>query len=70
VRHANARDLDALAGCFAPEYRNETPAHPARGFSGREQVRKNWEQIFAVIRDVHDDVDEFRRRQLGLGGSP
>jgi ketosteroid isomerase-like protein len=48
----NRHDLDALAGCFAPGYRNETPAHPARGFTGRVQVRRNWEQIFAFVPDI------------------
>jgi hypothetical protein len=24
-------DLDALESCFAPAFRNETPAHPAQG---------------------------------------
>lgn len=49
---ANRHDLDALVGCFAPDYRNETPAHPAQGFTGRDQVRRNWEQIFAVMPDI------------------
>ena len=49
---ANGRDLDALVGCFAPDYRNETPAHPAQGFTGRGQVRRNWEQVFAVMPDL------------------
>jgi ketosteroid isomerase-like protein len=49
---ANGHDLDALVGCFAPGYRNETPAHPAQGFTGRDQVRRNWEQIFAVMPDL------------------
>jgi len=48
----NAHDLDALVGCFAPDYVNETPLHPARGFSGREQVRDNWRMIFAGVPDV------------------
>ena len=47
VRATNAHDVDAVAACFAEDYENETPVHPARGFRGREQVRKNWEQIFA-----------------------
>lgn len=55
-RATNARDLDALTACFAPDYRNETPAHPNRGFTGRDQVRRNWEQIFAVISDLHAEV--------------
>src|SRR4249919_1418571 len=49
----NAHDLDALVDCFAADYRNETPAHPARGFTGREQVRRNWQQIFAAVPDLH-----------------
>jgi len=51
-RATNAHDVSALVACFAPDYRNETPAHPARGFTGREQVRRNWEQIFAAIPDL------------------
>jgi hypothetical protein len=53
---ANDHDLEALAGCFAPGYRNETPAHPERGFTGRDQVRRNWEQIFAAIPDLSTQV--------------
>jgi ketosteroid isomerase-like protein len=45
-------DLDALASCFALGYRNETPAHPAQGFTGHGQVRRNWEQIFAFVPDI------------------
>ena len=45
-------DLDAVVGCFAPDYRNETPAHPAQGFTGRDQVRRNWEQIFTFVPDI------------------
>jgi ketosteroid isomerase-like protein len=52
----NDHDLDAIVACFADGYRNETPAHPERGFVGREQVRKNWEQILAFVPDVTADV--------------
>ena len=45
-------DVDAVEGCFASGYRNQTPAHPAQGFTGRDQVRRNWEQIFAFVPDV------------------
>ncbi len=48
----NAHDLDALVDCFAETYRNETPAHPGRGFTGREQVRANWQQIFTAVPDL------------------
>ncbi len=52
----NDHDLDALAGCFTVDYRNETPAHPERSFVGRDQVRKNWTQIFAAVPDIRADV--------------
>ncbi|MEO5842189.1 MAG: nuclear transport factor 2 family protein [Acidimicrobiales bacterium] len=55
-RATNDRDLEALVGCFASTYRNETPAHPERGFRGREQVRRNWEQIFAAIPDLTTEL--------------
>jgi ketosteroid isomerase-like protein len=48
----NAHDLDRLVECFSTDYVNETPVHPTRGFVGREQVRRNWEQIFAAITDL------------------
>src|SRR6185312_2642333 len=38
----NAHDLDAFVACFHDAYESEQPAHPARAFSGRKQVRKNW----------------------------
>ena len=56
VRATNDHDIDALVACFADDYENETPAHPERGFVGRDQVRKNWEQIFAFVPDVRADV--------------
>ena len=48
----NAHDLEALTACFAADYVNETPAHPARGFQGRDQVCRNWQQIFGAVPDV------------------
>jgi ketosteroid isomerase-like protein len=56
VAATNAHDLEALVGCFAEDYRNITPSHPGRGFTGREQVRRNWEQIFASVPDLRADV--------------
>ncbi len=55
-RATNAHDLEGLVACFAPDYRNETPAHPDRGFTGSAQVRKNWQQIFATIPDLNAEV--------------
>ncbi len=48
----NAHDLDAVVDCFTEDYVNETPAHPARGFRGRAQVRRNWAQILAGVPDI------------------
>jgi ketosteroid isomerase-like protein len=45
----NAHNLDALVGCFNENYVSEMPVHPARDFHGRDQVRKNWTQIFAAV---------------------
>jgi len=56
VAATNAHDLEALERCFATDYVNETPAHPARGFVGREQVRRNWEQIFRSVPDIRARV--------------
>jgi ketosteroid isomerase-like protein len=56
VKATNDHDLDALTACFADDYVNVTPAHPSRGFVGREQVRRNWEQIFGFVPDVRVEV--------------
>jgi ketosteroid isomerase-like protein len=53
---AQAHDLQALVDCFSPDYVNETPLHPARGFVGRDQVRQNWTQIFAAVADLRPRV--------------
>ena len=42
----NRHDLKAFLWCFDPNYRSEQPAHPNRGFGGKEQVRKNWSGMF------------------------
>jgi len=52
VKATNAQDLDAMVGCFRHDYVNEAPAHPVRNFAGSEQVRTNWQQIFAFVPDI------------------
>ena len=52
----NAHDLDAIVECFSETYRNETPIHPGRGFTGRTQVRANWHHIFKAVPDVIAEV--------------
>lgn len=56
ARSTNDHDLDALVSCFAPDYLNETPVHPERGFRGNDQVRQNWEGIFAFVPDVQATI--------------
>ncbi len=55
-RATDDHDLDALVDCFSSDYHNETPAHPERSFTGREQVRRNWAQIFAAVPDITAQV--------------
>ena len=76
----NAHDLDALEACFADDYVNESPAHPARGFAGKQQVRRNWEQIFRGVPDISAEVrwladaetvwSEWTMHGTRLDGSP
>lgn len=56
VQATNEHDAEAVAACFAEDYENETPVHPARSFRGRAQVRQNWEQIFAFVPDLRAKV--------------
>jgi hypothetical protein len=56
LRATNDHDLDALVACFAVDYENQTPVHPSRGFRGNDHVRRNWEQIFAFVPDLHAQV--------------
>ncbi|GAB7017171.1 nuclear transport factor 2 family protein [Halostagnicola bangensis] len=52
LRAMNDHDLETLLSCFHEDYRSETPAHPERSFTGREQVRKNWIQMFETTPDL------------------
>jgi uncharacterized protein YndB with AHSA1/START domain len=55
-RALNQHDLPGFVGCFSPKYRSEQPAHPNRGFGGREQVEKNWAALFAGMPDFHAEL--------------
>lgn len=52
----NEHDLEALVDVFDPDVVSETPAHPQRTFRGADQVRRNWEQIFGGVPDLHADL--------------
>jgi hypothetical protein len=49
-------DPDAMVECFDPDYRSEQPAHPNRGFGGKEQVHKNWSGMFESFPDLEVEV--------------
>lgn len=77
----NLHDLDAMAGCFAFDFVNDTPAHPARSFRGRDQVRRNWAQIFAAVPNLEAEIidasssgdtvwTEWEMRGTRLDGAP
>lgn len=52
VAATNAHDLEAIVGCFANDYVLTNPAHPARGFTGSAQVRRNWAGILSGVPDL------------------
>ncbi|HYI34789.1 MAG TPA: nuclear transport factor 2 family protein [Glaciibacter sp.] len=56
VDATNTHDVDGIVQCFAEDYVNETPAHPLRGFRGREQVRRNWTRILAAVPDLRVEL--------------
>jgi len=56
VEATRRHDLPAMLDCFTADFVNETPAHPARSFTGVDQVRNNWSQIFAAVPDLQADV--------------
>lgn len=56
VAATNAHDIDTLVSCFAPDYSLANPAHPARSFTGRDQVRRNWTALFAGVPDLRCEV--------------
>jgi ketosteroid isomerase-like protein len=55
-RAMNDHDLEAFLACIHPDYRSEQPAHPERGFGGRDQVEKNWSSLFAGIPDFRAEL--------------
>ncbi len=52
VEVMNRHDIAEMTALFSSDYRSEQPAHPNLGFSGAEQVRANWTQMFAGVPDL------------------
>jgi hypothetical protein len=55
----NQHDLQALLECIDDNYRSEQPAHPNRGFGGKEQVRKNWSALFESFPDFKAELVRY-----------
>ena len=55
----NQHDLDALLECIDEDYRSEQPAHPNRGFGGKEQVRKNWSALLESFPDFEAELIRY-----------
>jgi hypothetical protein len=52
----NAHDIDAFVALFAPDYDSRQPAHPDRAFTGSDQVRANWSEVFAGVPDFRAEL--------------
>lgn len=56
VEAENSHEAERVAALVAEEYRSETPTHPERGFTGREQVRRNWRAVFENTPDLKAEL--------------
>jgi ketosteroid isomerase-like protein len=52
----NSHDAARVADCFTENYQCDMPMQPARGFTGRAQVRENYQALFARIPDLRATV--------------
>jgi predicted SnoaL-like aldol condensation-catalyzing enzyme len=52
----NAHDGARMAAWFTPDYRSEQPAHPNRGFGGRDTMAALWDQLYEVVPDMVCEV--------------
>lgn len=56
IEAENSHDADRVAQLVAEDYRSETPLHPERDFTGREQVRRNWRAVFESVPDLEVEL--------------
>jgi SnoaL-like domain len=52
----NSHDAGNVAALFAADYRSSQPAHPDRGFGGRQQVAVNWTAVFNGVPNFRADL--------------
>jgi ketosteroid isomerase-like protein len=58
VQAINGHDLEAIVSCFAPDYHDVEPVHPARQISGgRTEVRKRWATVLDGLPDFRAEVE-------------
>jgi ketosteroid isomerase-like protein len=51
-----AHDLDGMVELMQEDYESEQPFHPARGFSGRAQMKANWGALLTGVPDLRGEV--------------
>jgi 5-oxopent-3-ene-1,2,5-tricarboxylate decarboxylase/2-hydroxyhepta-2,4-diene-1,7-dioate isomerase len=56
VRAISNHDLDAIADCFDPQYRDEAPARPGEAVQGREEVRRNFGVLLKTYPDLRAEL--------------
>jgi hypothetical protein len=52
----NAHDAERMAAQFSPSYRSEQPAHPNRGYGGRDTLTSIWGDLFRAVPDLTSEV--------------
>jgi predicted SnoaL-like aldol condensation-catalyzing enzyme len=48
----NAHDAERMAAWFTPDYRSEQPAHPNRGYAGRDTMATIWGELYEAVPDM------------------
>jgi ketosteroid isomerase-like protein len=58
VQAISAHDLGASVSCFAPDYYDVEPVHPAREIKGgRAEVRHHWGTVMGSLLDFRTEVE-------------
>src|SRR5437764_13142180 len=52
----NAHDTERMAKLFVPEFRSDQPAHPNRGYVGRDTTAAIWGDLFRTVPDLTSEV--------------
>jgi len=64
AQSVDTHDLDAATGLVHDDYRSEQRAHPSRSFTGRAQMRANWEAMSASPDACSEGQEGEERREL------